>query len=87
MTRGPWRKGRRGRRSAAEPEVMPRTSGFAWETGRPVGKIPPFHSTQANDRAVHHDDDRCAEGNRIPSRNRREGTGGRPRCDRCEQLR
>jgi hypothetical protein len=61
-------------------------AGFAWEAGRRMGKISPFHSTQATDRAVYHDDDRCSEGNSIPSRNRREGTGGRPKCEQCEQL-
>lgn len=34
----------------------------------------------------HHDNTRCTEGNNIEARNRREGTGGKPKCDHCARL-
>jgi hypothetical protein len=51
-----------------------------------VAKIYPFHSTIPSDRAVHHDNNACPEGQEIPLTNRRDGTGGRPQCERCQKL-
>jgi hypothetical protein len=51
-----------------------------------VAKIYPFHSTIPSDRAVHHDSNACPEGQEIPLTNRRDGTGGRPQCERCQKL-
>jgi hypothetical protein len=51
-----------------------------------MAKVAPFHSTEAEHRPVYHDDDRCEEGRRIPSRQRREGDGGRPKCSVCDRL-
>lgn len=47
--------------------------------------VPAFHSILESDRNVYHDSDLCTEGNNIESKNRRAGTGGRRRCDRCEE--
>ena len=42
-----------------------------------------YHSVLESDRKVYHDSSLCTEGNNIEAKNRRTGTGGRPRCDRC----
>lgn len=46
----------------------------------------PWHSALDTDRKVYHDDTRCTEGNNIEARNRREGTGGRPKCEHCAKY-
>ena len=51
-----------------------------------MAKCSPFHSVKESDRKVHHDNTSCTEGNNIEKENRRDGTGGRPKCDRCEKL-
>ena len=51
-----------------------------------MGKVPPIHSIKKTDRHVYHDDDQCTERNNIESDNRRSGTNGRPKCDRCKEL-
>jgi hypothetical protein len=51
-----------------------------------MAQIYPFHSTVGSDRAVHHDNTGCEEGRTIPRENRRDGPGGRPKCERCEEL-
>jgi hypothetical protein len=43
----------------------------------------PWHSIKQN---VHHNNTDCPEGNNIEPENRRSGTGGKPLCDRCENL-
>lgn len=35
---------------------------------------------------VHHNNTKCTEGNNIESRNRKEGTGGKPLCSHCSKL-
>ncbi len=45
--------------------------------------VPAFHSVLETDRKVYHDSSLCTEGNNIEAKNRRAGTGGRPRCERC----
>lgn len=44
----------------------------------------PWYSALVRD--VHHDNTRCTEGNNIEPRNRRQGTGGLPKCSRCRKL-
>jgi hypothetical protein len=43
----------------------------------------PWHSLKQN---VHHDNTECQEGKSIAPTDLREGTGGRPACERCVQL-
>lgn len=50
-----------------------------------MAKVSPYHSAKPGTR-VHHDNNRCTEGNNIESYNRRPGTGGHPRCDHCKRL-
>ena len=49
-------------------------------------KTSPWHSKLSSDRAVHHDETRCTEGNNIEPNNRVSGTGGRPKCSRCRDI-
>ena len=49
-------------------------------------KVAPFHTVKEDPPRVYHDDDRCTVGNNIESYNRRSGTGGRPKCQRCREL-
>lgn len=51
-----------------------------------MAKVYPFHSIRVGARNVHHDNDRCTEGNNIESYNRRQGTAGRPLCDHCSRM-
>lgn len=51
-----------------------------------MAKVPPFHSILETDRNVYHDNDRCTEGNNIERKNRRDGIGGRPKCEHCQKL-
>lgn len=51
-----------------------------------MAKVAPFHSVLPSDKPVYHDDNRCTEGNNIETKNRRSGTGGRPKCDHCKRL-
>jgi hypothetical protein len=51
-----------------------------------MAKVAPFHSKLTNAPRVHHDNDSCTEGNNIEKENRVAGTGGRPRCDKCNKL-
>lgn len=46
--------------------------------------VPAFHSILKSARKVYHDSNLCTEGNNIEPKNRRSGTGGRPRCERCK---
>ena len=48
-----------------------------------MAKTAPFHSIKQN---VHHNNTSCTEGNNIERENRREGTGGKPLCQRCQDL-
>lgn len=55
------------------------------ERANSMAKVSPFHSAKPGTR-VHHNDNRCTEGNNIESYNRRSGTGGHPLCDHCRRL-
>jgi hypothetical protein len=48
-------------------------------------KVAPFHSSRPGE-TVHHDNNRCTEGNNIESYYKKSGTGGRPLCKHCERL-
>ena len=43
-------------------------------------KVDPFYSIKQH---VHHNNSKCTEGNNIEKENKREGTGGKPLCERC----
>jgi hypothetical protein len=62
------------------------TSRLELEVEAAMAQIYPFHSTVGSDRAVHHDNTGCEEARAVPRENRRDGTGGRPKCERCEEL-
>lgn len=52
-------------------------------------KVSPFHTSQPArppKRDVYHNNTSCTEGNNIERQYRRDGTAGRPLCDRCENL-
>lgn len=51
-----------------------------------MSKVSPFHSIKPNASNVHHDNNKCTEGNNIEKQNVKNGTAGRPLCDRCSQL-
>lgn len=48
-------------------------------------KVPAFHSTRQGE-TVHHDNDKCTEGNNIERYYLKPGTGGRPLCKHCDRL-
>jgi hypothetical protein len=50
-----------------------------------MAKVPAFHSKLPGTK-VHHNDNKCTEGNNIESHNRVSGTGGLPLCDHCKRL-
>jgi hypothetical protein len=50
-----------------------------------MAKVYPFHSKKPGTK-VHHNDDKCTEGNNIESYNRVSGTGNLPLCDHCKRL-
>ena len=50
-----------------------------------MAKVNPFHSKLPGT-TVHHDDNKCTEGNNIETQNRISGTGGLPKCDHCNRL-
>jgi hypothetical protein len=49
-------------------------------------KKSPWHSTKPATRNVHHDNDKCTEGNNIEARYWASGTAGRPKCEHCARL-
>jgi len=51
-----------------------------------MAKVAAFHSVKESDRKVHHNNDKCTEGNNIEKANKRDGTGNRPLCDHCQRL-
>jgi hypothetical protein len=46
-------------------------------------KVNPYYSIKD---FVHHNDNRCTEGNNIERENLRSGTGGKPLCNHCRNL-
>lgn len=51
-----------------------------------MAKVDPFHSTKPNATKVHHNNDKCTEGNNIEAANKKAGTGGHPLCSHCARL-
>lgn len=51
-----------------------------------MAAVPPFHSTKPTDRPVHHNNNRCTEGNNIETRYLARGTGGHRLCEHCQRL-
>lgn len=47
--------------------------------------VNPFHSKRPGT-TVHHNNNRCTEGNNIETYNRAPGTGGLPLCKNCRDL-
>jgi len=50
-----------------------------------MAKVPAFHSKKEGTK-VHHNNDKCTEGNNIETYNKVSGTGGLPLCDHCKRL-
>jgi hypothetical protein len=50
-----------------------------------MAKVPAYHSAKAGTK-VHHNNNKCTEGNNIETYNLRSGTGGLPLCDHCKRL-
>lgn len=48
-------------------------------------RVSPFYSTRPGE-TVHHDNDRCTEGDNIEQHYLARGTGGRPLCSHCQRL-
>ena len=52
--------------------------------------VPAFHTDSEEylpkHREVYHDHDDCADGKRILLKHRKQGTGGKPRCEECIKL-
>ncbi len=51
-----------------------------------MSQVAPFHTVKPNANNVHHNNNKCEEGNNIEKQYWRSGTGGRPLCHRCAQL-
>jgi hypothetical protein len=51
-----------------------------------MSKVAPFHSAKPNTSNVHHNNNKCTEGNNIEKQFLRAGTGGRPLCAHCAKL-
>lgn len=49
-------------------------------------QVPPYHSISPEDKPVYHYKGNCPDGERILPKNRRDGTGGRPRCLECPKV-
>ncbi len=48
-------------------------------------KVAAFHSTRVGEK-VHHNNNKCTEGNNIEKKYWKEGTGGLPLCSHCSKL-
>ena len=46
----------------------------------------PFHTSQPETPEVYHDNTECEDGQRIKPEHKVMGTGGRRRCERCDEL-
>jgi len=55
-----------------------------------MAKVSAFHTNSEeyppSHRNVYHDQSECQYGKEIKAEHRVSGTGGRPRCKRCEEL-
>lgn len=48
-------------------------------------RVAPFFSIHPGTN-VHHNNNRCTEGNKIEKRDKRSGSGGNPLCPQCDGL-
>ena len=48
-------------------------------------RVVPFYSIHPGNN-VHHNNNRCTEGNKIEKRDKRSGSGGNPLCPQCDGL-
>jgi hypothetical protein len=51
-----------------------------------MAKVAPFHTVKPNASNIHHNNDKCTEGNNIEAQYKKSGTGGRPLCAHCANL-
>jgi hypothetical protein len=51
-----------------------------------MAKVSPFHSVKPNTSNVHHNNDKCTEGNNIEKQYLKSGSAGRPLCAHCARL-
>jgi len=55
-----------------------------------MAKCSPYHTNSEeyppSHRNVYHDHTNCPDGERIKPWHRKDGDGGRPRCDECKKL-
>ena len=51
-----------------------------------MAKVDVYYSIRESDRKVHHNNNKCREGNAIESYIRSSGTENRPLCEQCEKL-
>jgi len=51
-----------------------------------MGTVPEFHSASPEDPPVWHDQSDCYEGKKILPQNKRDGRGGKRRCEVCDSL-
>lgn len=73
--------GRYALRSPQAPGLGPGQKG---ELAMP--RVAPWHSIRISDKKVHHNNSACTEGNNIEKHYRKDGTDGRPLCERCAKL-
>ena len=87
MDHGPDRSGKLtpGPSLTAQPRPFLYPINTDFERAITMAKVSAYHSAKPGTR-VHHNDNRCTEGNNIESYNRRSGTGGHPLCDHCRRL-
>lgn len=61
-------------------------STFFFVLGKPsMLRVVPFYSIQPGTN-VHHNNNRCTEGNKIEKKDRRSGSGGNLLCPQCIRL-
>jgi hypothetical protein len=51
-----------------------------------MAKVDQYYSIRAKDTRVHHNNDKCTDGQTIESYVKSTGTENRPLCEQCEQL-
>lgn len=69
--------------SVLAPMVWVMLTSVSTDGKEPIRRVAAYHSTNQSDPDVHHDDSNCPVGRQIPDRNKRSGTNGWPRCQRC----
>lgn len=59
--------------------------GIKFYGGFNMTQVSPFHSKKIGTK-VHHNNNKCTEGNNIETYNIASGTGNLPLCDHCKRL-